>query len=234
MKYYENNYAEALVRPEVSEKSKNGLTAEFQTAGESGEIVLCPDGKYRWVCEFNMLKNPVIFFTVFKVLAISCCLPAIITVISGLSDGFLLAAGNALEVYLLVMAIFFVLTIIGYAITALIYRGRYIVLFEMDDKGIAHIQQDRQFQKAQGIAWLTAMAGAASGRPGVTGAGLLTAARNTTTSEFKNVRRIIGLRRRNTIKVNQLLAKNQIYMSPLDYDFVWEYITSRCKNAVIK
>ncbi len=34
-------------------------------------VKLCPDGKYRWCYEVNMLKNPMILFTVFKVLAIS-------------------------------------------------------------------------------------------------------------------------------------------------------------------
>ena len=35
------------------------------------EVRLCSDGKYRWVYEMNMLKNPTIFFTVLKVMMIS-------------------------------------------------------------------------------------------------------------------------------------------------------------------
>ena len=31
------------------------------------EVRLCQDGKYRWVYEMSMLKNPTIFLTVFKV-----------------------------------------------------------------------------------------------------------------------------------------------------------------------
>ena len=34
-------------------------------------IWLCPDGVYRWSYEFNMLKNPTIIMTVWKVLGIS-------------------------------------------------------------------------------------------------------------------------------------------------------------------
>ena len=37
------------------------------------EVRLCSDGKYRWVYEMNMLKNPTIFFTVLKVMMISIC-----------------------------------------------------------------------------------------------------------------------------------------------------------------
>ena len=35
------------------------------------EVRLCSDGKYRWVYEMNLLKNPTIFFTVLKVMMIS-------------------------------------------------------------------------------------------------------------------------------------------------------------------
>lgn len=208
--------------------------AETQTAGGSGEIKLCPDGKYRWIYEYPMMKNPTVLFTVLKVLAISAALPGLITFFCGLSDGFFKALISTLCIYVLVMAIFFVLSLIGYTITAAVYGWKYIVLFEMDEKGIAHIQQGKQFKKAQGLAWLTMMAGAAAGRPGIVGTGILAASKNSITSEFKNVKKVIGLRRRNTIKANQLFAKNQIYTDPLDYDFVWEYMTSRCKNAVIK
>ena len=39
--------------------------AENQYRGR--EVQLCTDGKYRWVYEMNMLTNPVIFLTVFKI-----------------------------------------------------------------------------------------------------------------------------------------------------------------------
>jgi hypothetical protein len=34
-------------------------------------VTLCPDGKYRWVYEVPMLKNPSILYDVYKVLGIS-------------------------------------------------------------------------------------------------------------------------------------------------------------------
>jgi hypothetical protein len=34
-------------------------------------IYLCPDGAYRWVYEFDMIKNPTILITVWKVLLMS-------------------------------------------------------------------------------------------------------------------------------------------------------------------
>ena len=34
------------------------------------QIELCADGKYRWIYEFNMLKNPTIFFTVLNIFGV--------------------------------------------------------------------------------------------------------------------------------------------------------------------
>ena len=33
----------------------------------SRNIVFCPDGKYRWVYEMSLLKNPTVFFLVWKI-----------------------------------------------------------------------------------------------------------------------------------------------------------------------
>lgn len=200
---------------------------------ESKNIVLCPDGKYRWYYEYPMLKNPVILFTVWKVVLIGALAPALIVLFSALSDGFFEALKQFLTVYGITFGIVFVLSVIGYLILAAVYGFKYIVLFEMDEKGVTHIQQDRQFKKAEAIGWLTALSGMAAGNIGAMGSGLLAASKQKTTSEFKNVKTVIGLKKQNTIKVNQLFSKNQVYVKPEDYDFVFEYISSRCKKAKI-
>lgn len=104
----------------------------------------------------------------------------------------------------------------------------------MDEEGVTYARQEKQFKKTQAIGWLTGLAGAAKGSPGAMGAGILAGTKQKMTSEFKNVSTVIGLKRKNTIKVNQLFAKNQVYVKAEDYDFVWNYITSRCKRAKIK
>ena len=196
------------------------------------EIRLCTDGKYRWVYEMHMLKNPLIFWTVYKIF--------LYIVIIGFSVfGFFLyvihgdwqglwgmakAAG-------LVLAIFFGLTILGVALVAIMYKGKYVVLFVMDEKEIVHIQVPEQFRKAQKLAAVTAMAGAAGGSLSTAGAGLLAASRNASTSVFANVKRVKARRRLHVIKVNQLFNKNQVYVSSKDFDFVYNYIKEHCPNA---
>jgi len=101
----------------------------------------------------------------------------------------------------------------------------------MDDQEIKHIQLPKQFKKAQAVSVLTSLVGIAAKKPTMVGAGMLTAGKNASISEFKNVRRVKARRRLHLIKVNQLLNKNQIYVPDEDFDFVLEYIRSHCPNA---
>lgn len=235
---YEKNTnmpAEAANVPESPVIDVTGLemTAGIPVGG-SGDIRLCPDGKYRWYYEYPMLLNPTILYTVWKVMMISALFPALVVFFSSLSEGFLKALLGLVSVLGITFGIMFVLSWLAYFILAACYGFKYIVLFTMDEQGVVHAQQNRQFKKAQAIGWLTAAAGIAQGKPGVVGTGLLVSSKQTLSSTFKNVNKIIGHRRLNTIKVNQLLAKNQVYVKKEDYDFVWEYITSRCPNAKIR
>ena len=194
------------------------------------EVRLCSDGKYRWVYEMNMLKNPTIFFTVLKVMMISVGIVWLFGLVIGLGN-------MSLDYFLfwtkltgIMIGIFFVLTIIGVLITAAVL-GKYVVLFEMDEKGVTHIQMPRQVKKAEVIGLITALVGAMAKSPTTIGAGVLATAKTKSTSEFVNVRRVKARRRFNLIKVNQLLDKNQVYVADEDFDFVYNFIKSRCINA---
>lgn len=199
----------------------------------SGNIYLCPDGKYRWIYEFPMLKNPAILITVFKVLGLSALIVAAFGLILDLAeDGRITpAASGEWKVGLYVLLFLIALVIVSYLILAANYGWKYIVLFEMDEKQVVHIQMPKQFEKAQALGWLTAMAGLATGRYGTAGTGMLAASRNASTSVFAKVRKVIGSRRLHLIRVNQLLERNQVYVEDADYEFVWNYITERCAKA---
>lgn len=196
------------------------------------EIRLCTDGKYRWVYKLSMLKNPTILLTVFKVFAY-------IIVVGFLIFGFFLYvihgdwAGlwGMAKATGLVLLIFLVLTFLGVVLVAIVYGGYYEVLFVMDEKEIAHIQVPQQFKKAQKLAAVTAMAGAAGGSLTTAGAGMLAATKNSSTSVFAHVKRVKARRRFNLIKVNQLFEKNQVYVAAEDFDFVYNYIKSRCPKV---
>ena len=54
---------------------------------EESRVKLGPDGKYRWLYEFNMLKNPTILFTVFRVMGMSFAITAMIVLMIGACSG---------------------------------------------------------------------------------------------------------------------------------------------------
>ena len=116
-----------------------------------------------------------------------------------------------------------VLSALGYLLYAAIMGGKYIVLFEMDERGVNHKQLPKQAKKAHKISELTMLAGAAAGNPSVAGIGI-NSARSEMYSEFKKVRSVKPFPRRDLIKVNERFGKNQVYASKQDFDFVLDYI----------
>lgn len=184
------------------------------------------DGSYRWDYEFNMLKNPIILLTILKIFLLVLGGMWIIFGIFRIgNDGFVGAFVEEAKGLLLPAAILFGLSVVGYLILAGIYGWKYYVLFEMNEKGIRHIQKEKQYQKASAIGWLTAMIGAAAGKPGTTGTGLLAATKNEQYTEFSKVKRLCALRVFHTIKLDSPLNHNQVYAEPEDYDFVLDYIS---------
>lgn len=186
------------------------------------------DGTYRWVYEFDMLKNPIILLTVLKIFFLVL---AGMWVVFGLfrigNDGFIGAFAAQTKELLIPAAILFGLSIAAYIILACIYGWKYCVLFEMNETGIRHIQMEKQYKKAQALGWLTTMAGAVAGKPGIAGTGLLAATKNEQATEFSKVKRMRSFKAFHTIKLDGLLNHNQIYAEPEDFNFVLEYISKR-------
>ena len=113
------------------------------------------------------------------------------------------------------------------------YGWKYIVLFEMDEETVSHIPTSKEFEKAQALSWLTMAAGLLAKNRGAFSAGMLSAMKGPSTSEFKNVEFVRVNRRQNTIHVDQLLDKNQVYAENADFDFVEKFIKDRCIKAKI-
>ena len=196
-------------------------------------VTLYPDGKYRWVYEVPMLKNPSILIDVYKVLGISFGLVWLFSVlIIGCEEGYTLESfWGITSGFLMLMGVFLIIGYVAYVIVAWCYGWKYVVLFTLDEREVVHEQMPRQVKKAMLLGALTAMVGGAAGKPGVVGSGLLAASRISTTSVLADVARLKPCRRHHLIKVNQLLNKNRIFVPDEDFDFVYDFLCQHCPKA---
>ena len=196
-------------------------------------ILLCDDGKYRWIYALNMWTNPTILFLIFKIFFwIFVGIWAFMVIIMLCEDGWDGEAFWGLTwPMMILMGVFTVIALIAYAIVAAMYGGKYTVLFTMDEKGINHEQIPDQAKKARKLGMVTAAAGALSGKPAMVGLGISSAARTSMYSSFDKVRSVQRRKGRNLIKVNELLFKNQVYVRDEEFDFVYDYIKSHCPKV---
>ena len=220
------------------DQRKIGLSVQAMPSGGervTENIYFCPDGAYRWIYELDMLHTPSIFITICKVLGLSFSIVYLFALLISLRDldGWA-ELWRLTWPFLILIALFFVISIIAYLIVAATYGWKYVVLFEMNDTEIRHIVTSKQFQKAQAIAWLSVMAGIALGSPSQGGLGLSVMTRNSSTSVFANVKSVNPRRRRHTIYVDQMLNKNQVYADDADFAFVRDFIIAHCAGARVR
>lgn len=199
---------------------------------QSRNIVFCDDGKYRWTYEVHMMKNPVLIITVFKAFGVTFLIMWVLMAIIGLLSGDGLDAVLGItKVVLIMIAIFVPLIFIAFLIVAAINGWKYVVLFEMDEQGVLHQQLNRQVKRSKAIAWLAILAGLAGGNRGAVSAGIVATVKQSSYSSFARVRMVKPIKKWNTIKVGELLEKNQVYAETEDFDFVCQYILAHCPRA---
>ena len=191
-------------------------------------IILGSDGKFRWIYEMSLFKNPTIFVMIWKifffvVLGIFAFI-LLIDLINGDLDGE--AALNLLKIFGYFVLGMTALVGISFLIYAAIMRGKYIVLFTMDEYGINHEQIPTQAKKAQGIADAAKLIGMLTGsHTAVTGG--LAASGTSMYTAFSNTRKVRFSPRRDLIRIRQMLFRNQIYAKREDFGFVQSYILAR-------
>ena len=197
----------------------------------SDKITLGSDGKYRWVYEMNLLKNPTVFLLIWKIFFFIILGIFAFVFIADTLNGYM--DGERAAFNLKVFAYFLVgmtaVTALGYLIYAAIMGGKYIVEFEMDEKGVNHRQIAAQAEKTKKIGAMTAAAGLKTGSFSTAAAGI-NAQRTEMYSEFEKTRNVKAYPRRGLIKVNGLLDHNQVYAAKEDFEFVKDYIVSHCPN----
>lgn len=186
----------------------------------------------QWMYEYSLWKNPTILMTTAKVLLIALLVPAIFMFAITLSDGLNEAFNISVMILFYGIIVMAILLAIAYPLITLRYGGKYFVLFKMDDKGVNHIQLDKQFKKAQAMGFLTALMGLSAGNLTTAGTGLMAATKQSLYTSFKKVKSIKVIKSRNTIHLNESLSRNQIYATREDFDSILEHILNSCPKNV--
>ena len=197
----------------------------------SRNVVLCKDGKYRWVCEVNLFREFWVLGTIYKIfggiIVAMCAIFFIIELFDSHNYMFVL------QMFGILCGIFLVLGILGYVIYAAIMGGKYCVVYTMDDKGILSEQQPKQAKKANIIADLLVLAGALSGNVTTVGIGLSSARKTSMYSSFEGTKKLTGVAGKGLIKMDARLSHDRAYCEQEDFNFVWNYVKSRCEGAQI-
>ena len=199
-----------------------------QTPGEN--VILCADGKYRWVYELHLLKDWSVFFLVWRIFFfILAGIFTLMMIISLIEDGFGDSIWSSFKFFLYFVLGMTALVLISYFIYAAVMGFKYCVVFEMDDRGILHKQMPKQAKRAEILSALTVLAGLASRNVTTVGVGMSTA-RTEMYTEFDKVRKMRVISRRSRIKLREVFSTNEVYIAKEDFAFVKEYIETRCVN----
>jgi len=181
------------------------------------------EGYYHWVYIESMWQNPTALFIILKIfLFVMLFLMVIIMISSGdFASTFLM--------FLALYAVLAVISVIAYAIVALMHKGQNIVLHTMTPDYVMYEQTEDEEKLSKNIAMTVAILNAlASKRNGAAFA----AAQTSLVSNYSDVKKIIATKG-NIIKVNNVLQHNMIYAYPHQYDFVFNYIVDHCPNAKV-
>ena len=190
----------------VNEEVPKPAVKPTQSLETRGNITI-QGTELQWMYAFSFWKNPAILITVAKVLLISLFVPALFMFVITLNDGISEAFNIAVMILGFGIIIMAILLAIAYPLLALRYGGTYFVLFKMDDKGVNHIQLDKQYKKAQALGFLTTLIGLSTGNLTSAGAGLMAATKQSLYTSFKKVKSIKAVKSRNTIYVNETLTQ---------------------------
>lgn len=224
-----------VLQMQKAEAKKQNISLQQQEKYSfSPSIVEGQDGIIRWSYGMSMWKNPTILITVWKVFMIGAMFPVLlVTFLTLFEDGLVEGFTMFFKMLVLMGGIMTGLVLIAYPIVAIMNGGSYQVVFELDSKGISHIQMEKQFKKNQVMAFITVLAGLASGNLQEAGAGLLAGTKQSSYSDFSKVQKIIANKNRHVIYVNESLQHNQVYVAKEDFDQVKAYIVAHCKKATL-
>ena len=194
-------------------------------------IFLEKDGTYDWIYCLRMFQNLSMFKFVMKIMIFMfAAITVIMLVLTGGSGDVLWLLG----ILGLCFAAVILIVLFSFWLVDKLFKGRYMLIYEMNEQGLTFSQTTDQAQITRTIAATSAAVNAAGGNAGgvIAGTGLALSP-NSYHADFSKVRSVKGRKSDNLIWVNTFLQYLMVYVPDDAYDFVWTYITERCVNASI-
>lgn len=192
------------------------------------------NGAYHWIYRMHMLKNPTVPIMFIKVFGgIMGGIVLLMSMIHLVNDNPEYIP-DTLLLFLAITGGFILLFLIIWLIMAAARGGYYIIEHMMDENKVVYLSTPEEKKKMRGWATAAFILGMASGDMTTMATGAALAGSERFDSDYTDVKSIQAVRRRDLIKVNNVLQRNTIYAAPHQYDFVYNYIVAHCPNAKIK
>ena len=215
----------------ISSIDMSSLSTEQAYELGLNSIFLEDDGTYNWIYCMKMRQDLSMFKFIFKIVSAMYALMVIIILLLIHGSGDVL---ELLGIFALCYAVIVLVIIFSYWLIDKIFKGNYMLIFEMNEEGITFSQTTDQAEMTRMIAATSAAVNLAGNNVGGVIAGTGMAFRpNSYHADFSKVMSVKGKREENLIWVNTLAQFLQVYVPSDAYEFVWQYITQRCVKARI-
>lgn len=198
-------------------------------------ISIDENGKYVWEYEVDLYQNKVIFDLIMKILTGIFAFIVIVMTALIIMDGSFDWEGMwfFLKIAIPIFLFVYVLGFLSYRYYAYSLGGVYHMRFEMDEEGINHIPMQREREYSRKVGLFSMLVGLFTRNVGQVGSGFYVATLENIYSRFDKVTSVKADRKHDLINVNYVTLNNQVYVGKEDYDFVFDYIASRCPKAKI-
>ena len=194
---------------------------------------LCDDGVYRWVYVYDLWKNYTVIIEIEKIfILVSLGIMLILGMLEIPEKGLLKRLLSSAQEAGVILAVFTVLLLISYPIYCFLSKGKYCVLFEMDDKSIMHTRMEKEVKNEELVEWLWAANEILDSRLLSTGLSIATASEASMETVFSDVRRVAVSEKGKTITLVCRITRNQVYVPAENFEFVRKYILERCPENV--
>ena len=194
---------------------------------------LCDDGVYRWVYVYDLWKNYTVILEIEKIFILTAMVIMIIQGLLGITEkGIVKRLISAAQEAGVILAVMTGLLLISYPIYCLLSKGKYCVLFEMDDRSIMHTRMEKKVEREDLVEWLWAANEILDSRLLSTGLSIATASEASMETVFADVRKVTVSRKGKTITLRCRITRNQVYVDDEHFEFVKDFILERCPKDI--